>query len=299
MESAGGWRAVNFYPFNIGDFAAATRHLSWDESMAYRVLLDAYYSREEPLPLDVRMVYRLAGAVAPKHRQAVDAVLSEFFVKDQDGYRNARCDEEIIKTQVKKEKAKSSAAKRWSGTQQSEGNADAMRTHMPTHSEGNAPNPNPSIEEDAADSAGARAGAREGPTFELVDLALADIAELGSHPVRGNPVIAPIWQLVQSGFDLKTQIVPSIRRQIAKAKYPVQRWSYFVQGIVEDAQKIAVKPLEAKPNGSHRPNSIAGGFDLIERAIAAEEQAIAEAEGRHGGSEVHPVAIPGLRQGAA
>jgi len=139
---------MNFYPFNIGDFAAATRHLTWDESMAYRVLLDAYYSREEPLPLDMTMVYRLAGAAAPKHRQAVDAVLAEFFVKDVGGYRNARCDEEIVKTQIKKEKAKSSAAKRWSGTQQSEGNADAMRTHMPTHSEGNAPNPNPNPKEE-------------------------------------------------------------------------------------------------------------------------------------------------------
>ena len=93
---------MNFYAFNIGDYAGATRHLSWDEDMAYRRLLDAYYSRETPLPLELRQVYRLVGASEPRQREAVDAVLGEFFDRLEDGYHNSRADVEIAKAHVKK-----------------------------------------------------------------------------------------------------------------------------------------------------------------------------------------------------
>ena len=95
---------MNFYPFNIGDYAGKTRHLTWDEDMAYRRLLDVYYSNEQPLPADKRQVYRLAGAQTTKQKQAVDTVLNEFFDKVPEGFRNARCDEEIAKAAIKREK---------------------------------------------------------------------------------------------------------------------------------------------------------------------------------------------------
>ena len=41
---------MNFYPFHIGDYASATRHLTWIEDAAYRRLLDVYYVKEGPLP---------------------------------------------------------------------------------------------------------------------------------------------------------------------------------------------------------------------------------------------------------
>ena len=100
---------MNFYPFNIGDYAGKTRHLTWDEDMAYRRLLDVYYSTEVPLPADLKRVYRLIGAQSAKQKQAVDAVLQEFFQVAPDGWRNSRCDEEIIKAAGKREKAKHSA----------------------------------------------------------------------------------------------------------------------------------------------------------------------------------------------
>ena len=66
---------MNFYPFNIGDYSAATKHLSWDEDLAFRRLLDAYYTREEPIPLDRRQAYRLVMAQTDAQREAVDIVL--------------------------------------------------------------------------------------------------------------------------------------------------------------------------------------------------------------------------------
>lgn len=61
---------MNYYPFHIGDYASATRHLSWDEDAAYRRLLDLYYTTEKPIPLDERSVFRLLIAITEPRRVA-------------------------------------------------------------------------------------------------------------------------------------------------------------------------------------------------------------------------------------
>lgn len=86
---------MNYFPFHVGDYAAATAHLTWDEDMAYTRLLRAYYLTEQPIPLD--KAYRLARATTPAQRKAVDTVLAEFFVKTDNGYQQTRCDAEIAK----------------------------------------------------------------------------------------------------------------------------------------------------------------------------------------------------------
>lgn len=149
---------MNYYPFHIGDYASATRHLTWIEDAAYRRLMDVYYVREEPLPSDIRQVYRLVVASTDEQREAVDVVLGEFFELTEDGYRHDRCDAEIHAGNEKKNKASQSAQERWRIAREKElalqsenaRNADAMRTHedddanaSKTPCEGNAPNPNP------------------------------------------------------------------------------------------------------------------------------------------------------------
>ncbi|PYE79471.1 uncharacterized protein YdaU (DUF1376 family) [Xylophilus ampelinus] len=79
----------------MGDYAADTQHLSWDEDCAYRRLLDQYYKREKPIPVDLKQACRLARAVTPAQRRAVEAVLREFFEQQDDGWHQARCDREI------------------------------------------------------------------------------------------------------------------------------------------------------------------------------------------------------------
>lgn len=143
---------MNFYPFHIGDYASATRHLTWDEDAAYRRLLDAYYTREGPLPLEPMAIYRLVVASSDAQRQAVQIVLEEFFVKTDDGWRHERCDAEIAKANDKKAKASASAMRRWNERNasamppQCEGNTNASSStceRIETSCEGNAPNPNP------------------------------------------------------------------------------------------------------------------------------------------------------------
>lgn len=121
-----------------------TAHLSMLEDCAYRRLLDAYYVREKPLPLDVRDCCKLARATSKPERDAVAYVLREFFEQCDDGHHQSRADAEIERYQYKQRKASASATARWAHRgQPSDRNADADANAPPdamrTHSEGNAP----------------------------------------------------------------------------------------------------------------------------------------------------------------
>lgn len=82
---------MHFYPHHIGDYRSAIAHLSNEEDLAYRRLLDMYYDTESPIPLDTQWVSRRIR-VAPA---TVLAVLKDFFTETPDGWRSARCDREI------------------------------------------------------------------------------------------------------------------------------------------------------------------------------------------------------------
>lgn len=135
---------MNYFEDHIGDYAAATAHLSWDEDLAYRRLICLYYHHEKPIPADVKVACRMVRAITSAQRKAVESVLQEFFTLLDDGWHQKRCDAELRRYWDKQAKAKRSADARWSAQRaQSDGNAnasaDAMRTDMRTHSEGNAP----------------------------------------------------------------------------------------------------------------------------------------------------------------
>lgn len=128
---------MNYYEHHLGDWAAATGHLTWDEDMAYTRLLRAYYHHEQAIAYGQQ--YRLAKASTPAQRRAVDQVLSEFFELRDGRYHQKRADAEIARYQDKQAKARRSAEARWNvGKTQTEGNANASADAMRTHSEGNA-----------------------------------------------------------------------------------------------------------------------------------------------------------------
>ncbi len=120
---------MNFYPFHIGDYLSATRHLSWDEDAAYRRLLDAYYTSEKPLPRDERQVFRLVVATTEAQREAVRVVLQEFFTLTEDGYKNSRADREIDVMKDKQEKQRAKANRRWDMHRTECGTPTAMPRH--------------------------------------------------------------------------------------------------------------------------------------------------------------------------
>jgi uncharacterized protein YdaU (DUF1376 family) len=86
---------LNFYKHHIGDYAAATEHLTWDEDQAYTRLLRVYYRDEKPIPADLAKACRLVRATTKDQREAVKVVLQEFFFLEDDGWHNKRADQEL------------------------------------------------------------------------------------------------------------------------------------------------------------------------------------------------------------
>jgi len=140
---------MNYYPFHIGDYASATRHLSWDEDLAYRRLLDVYYTSEKPLPEDLRQVCRLVLATTESQRDAVQVVLAEFFELTAEGWTSARADAEIVAMLEKQQKQRDRANKRWNKPSGDAGNAATDATAMPP-TPTPTPTPTPNIDKSAS-----------------------------------------------------------------------------------------------------------------------------------------------------
>jgi uncharacterized protein YdaU (DUF1376 family) len=98
---------LNYYPHHIGDYLRDTSHLTTLEDGTYRRMLDVYYASEKPLPLDFDWLCRLVRAREILEREAVSAVLQQFFEKCEDGYHNKRANEEIRKGRKRIKAAKS------------------------------------------------------------------------------------------------------------------------------------------------------------------------------------------------
>lgn len=120
---------MNYYPFHIGDYLSATRHLSWEEDAAYRRLLDTYYTTEKPLPVELRAVCRLVLATTESQRESVRVVLDEFFKLTNSGWVSSRADSEIASMRDKQQKQRDKANKRWNKPSEEPGNAPAMPQH--------------------------------------------------------------------------------------------------------------------------------------------------------------------------
>ena len=82
---------MHYYNFNIGDYMKHTLHLTPEEDLAYRRLLDMYYDSESPIPNNIPLVSRRLRMDA----EIVESVLKEFFDLTDEGYRNYRADGEI------------------------------------------------------------------------------------------------------------------------------------------------------------------------------------------------------------
>lgn len=116
---------MNYYEHHIGDYAAATAHLSLVEDAVYSRLLRRYYLQEGPLVGDVKGVARLAGARTPDELAAVETVLAEFFVLHDDGWHQKRCDADILKYHERQE----------AGAGKRENEAERQRAHRERRAE--------------------------------------------------------------------------------------------------------------------------------------------------------------------
>ena len=91
---------MHYYQFSIGDYRAATAHLSNEEDLAYRRLLDMYYDTESKIPTDTQWVARRIRVDAV----VVLSVLNDMFEEHEDGWFHARCHEVISQYHAMAEK---------------------------------------------------------------------------------------------------------------------------------------------------------------------------------------------------
>ena len=108
---------MNHYPHHIGDFDSETLHLTFVERALYRELRDLYFKTERALMADVQKLARRVRATTDELRAALDGLLDEFFVLQEDGWHNDYCDVQIAAYHQKQEQQ--SAAGRASGVARS------------------------------------------------------------------------------------------------------------------------------------------------------------------------------------
>ena len=118
-------KAMHYYQFHIGDYRAATAHLSNDEDLAYRRLLDMYYDTETPIPLDIDWVSRRLRL----GQDVVESVLKDMFRVSVDGWIHTRCDSEIKKYHSKADSARKANQIRWGSVKDLKSDADQILTN--------------------------------------------------------------------------------------------------------------------------------------------------------------------------
>lgn len=119
---------MNYVNFHWGDWVRSTQDLTPLEKGVYIDLLQRYYQKERPITDEE--CKRIARAYANAEQEAMHYVLQTFFKKDAEGYRHARCDEEIAKANAVSEKRANAAKKSWASRQGSKSraqHANAMR----------------------------------------------------------------------------------------------------------------------------------------------------------------------------
>ena len=99
MEGSCAETLMHHYPLHIGDYNRDTGHLSVVEHGVYRLLMDAYYVTERPLPADLNALCRLVRAMTKPERDAVGSVAKQFFAEVDGVLRHKRIDAEIAELQ--------------------------------------------------------------------------------------------------------------------------------------------------------------------------------------------------------
>lgn len=102
-----------YWPRYVDNWRGGTATLSLVEKGVYGELLDYCYAKECGLPLQLELIWRIAGARTPMEHRAVDVVLSRFFTKTTTGWINERCQKEIEKWQKKKVAKEKGGYARW------------------------------------------------------------------------------------------------------------------------------------------------------------------------------------------
>ncbi len=120
-----------FLPLYTGDYRRDTQHLDCCEHGIYLLFIMHSWDSKGPVPLDERKQMGICGARSGSEIEAMRRVLSEFFVRMDDGYYNKRIQVEIERANAISLKRKSAGAKGY----------QAKAKHLPSKSQASASTP--------------------------------------------------------------------------------------------------------------------------------------------------------------
>lgn len=89
-----------YMPLFTGDYLRDTQHLSMSEHGAYLKLLMHCWDQKGPAPLDERKLMGICNARSTDEIEAMRRVLSEFFIRMEDGHYNARMQREVERSEA-------------------------------------------------------------------------------------------------------------------------------------------------------------------------------------------------------
>lgn len=123
---------MHSFQWHIGDYLAATSHLSKLEDLAYRRLLEIYYLNEKPIETDPVSAARRIRFSGDDEVAAVASVLLEFFVEHDDGWHQKRVLAEIERYRERAASARNNGKK--GGRPKSKASGLSHRNRMGTQS---------------------------------------------------------------------------------------------------------------------------------------------------------------------
>lgn len=129
---------MNFFKLYIGDYQRDTAHLSVTEHGAYLLMLQHYYATEKPLPTG-KALHRMLRAQDKDEREAIDAVVAQFWKETPDGLVNGRADAEITKANAQADTnrtiAQAREARRKASRTEHEQSTNRATNDQPNHSQ--------------------------------------------------------------------------------------------------------------------------------------------------------------------
>lgn len=237
-----------WWPRYVGDYQRKTAHLSLVEHGVYALLLDHYYSTGSPLPANAPVLQRVCRAFAPEEQAAVQSVVDQFFTLEDDGYHNAKADEELSKRcSISEKRAKAAAEKHKKAAANAGANAGAnARTTTTTTTE--------------VSSGVERAGNSDGAVSIIAAFDQARVHHFGPElarpwPTATDKMTAQRWLDAGADIDLCRDVFNAgFARKASARDGPPDSLKFFEKSIANAIAEQARPMPEGKSNGAGSRN---------------------------------------------
>jgi uncharacterized protein YdaU (DUF1376 family) len=245
---------MNFYPFHIGDYLSHTNHLSNEEDLAYRRLIDLYYQTEQPF---TRNLMWLAKRVKSTE-EIVASVLVEFFEETPEGWKNKRADEEIAKYKAMQEGGRKGAALRWGK------GGDTPPKHPPMQTKNQEPLTNNHSIEVAKAPKAKRLSLEELPK-EWEDFCKKERPDLKPQYIWNQFRDYWIAQGGQKGAKLdwfatwRNWVRNQKAQAIGTVDKPTIQWHQTLGGVMAKGKELGIEPRAGETEGQYRQRLMSAG----------------------------------------